>query len=301
MDTVALFKEYLHHLFSGRRSNARELIFAAHDRGYKASRLLATIIWPAMEQIDRLYRENHISRIVEHTATRVNRMIADQLQAVLNRKPKDGRRLVVLCGASEISELGAQIASDLFEEEGWSVWFVGSGVPNDEVLQFLGTVNPDLLMVYGSLPPEVPNVRKLIALVREVGVCSKMPIMVCGGIYNRVEDLAEEIKADLYATNVPQAMEMAAENPVRVPKSDKPEPGRRRKRRTKLAQSSQVRDFQSTEGGLVRAAEQDDAGDEADLDEDTEELDEAVEEAAEGLDVSAEEAAAAEDLTESEL
>lgn len=232
MQTVELFKEYLGHLFAGRRSNARELIFSAHDRGFGAERLLSLVIWPAMEQMDKLYRENHISRIVLQMGTRINRMIADQLQGVLNRKPKDGRRIVVMCGAEESAELGGQILSDLFESDGWSVWFIGSAIPNDEILPFLSKADPDIFLVYASLPPEVPEVRKLIALVREVGVCPQMQFMVCGGVYNRAEDLAEEIQADLFARTAREALQQSAEHPTREDKTTVLEPGRRRKRKS---------------------------------------------------------------------
>jgi methanogenic corrinoid protein MtbC1 len=235
METVELFKAYLEHLFAGERSRARELIFDAHDRGFGAERLLTLVIWPAMEQVDRLYREDRINRVSEHLATRINRMIADQLHAVLNRQPKDGRRLVVLCGANQQAELGGQITSDLFEMHGWSVWFVGSDVPNDEVVKFLNQIDPDLLMIYSSLPPEVPDIRRLIQLIREVGVCDQMQVMVCGGIYNRAEDLADEIRADLFAHDIREALEVVEENPQRIEREQKMEPGRRRKRKRKRA------------------------------------------------------------------
>lgn len=234
METIELFKQYLEQLFAGKRSGARELLFDTHDRGFGADRLLSQVIWPAMEQIDKLHREGHITQIVEHMATRINRMVADQLHSVLNRTPKNGRRIVIFCGADEAAELGAQISADLFEAEGWTVWFVGSGIANDDALRFLGDIEPDILYVYGSLPPEVPGVRKLIALIREVGVCQNMQVMVCGGVYGRVDELAEEIQADLFAKNIRQAITLTDENPSRVARDDKLEPGRRRKRKRKV-------------------------------------------------------------------
>ncbi len=234
METVELFKQYLEQLFAGKRTGARELLFDAHDRGYGADKLLTNIVWLAMEQIDKLHRQGHITTIVEHMATRINRMVADQLHSVLNRKPKDGRRIVIFCGDDEAGELGAQMSADLFEMEGWTVWFVGAGIANDDALRFLGDVEPDVLLIYGSLPSEVPNVRKLIALIREVGVCENMQVMVCGGVFSRVEELAEEIKADLYAKNIRHALELSERFPDRIPQDDVLEPGRRHKRKRKV-------------------------------------------------------------------
>ena len=231
MTTGDVFKQYLEHLFAGKRCEARQVVLAALDRGTPACKLLQGVIWPAMEQVQRLYREDRISLIVEHMATRINRMVADQLQGFLGRKPKTGKRVIVTCGDGEIEELGAQITGDLFEAEGWSVWFLGSGVPNDEILEFIGKTEPDILCIYGAMPAGVPNIRRLIETIRGVGVCDGMQVLVAGGVFNRAEGLADEVKADLYAPDVRSALQTVAEHPVRVPKPDVLEPGRRRKRK----------------------------------------------------------------------
>lgn len=235
MDIAETFAQYLEHLFAGKRCQARELIEATLDRGVSARKLIHQVIWPAMEQVDKLYRTGKVNRLMEHMATRINRMLADQLHGFLRREPKSGRRMVVTCGDGEPEELGAQITGDLFEAKGWSVWFLGSGVPNDEVLQFVGKISPDVLCVYGTQPVGVPNIRKLIDLIREVGVCEEMQILVVGGVFNRADGLADEIQADLFAKNVQEAMRTVDDHPVRVPKPDMPQSGRRRKRKRKTA------------------------------------------------------------------
>ena len=231
MTMAELLTQYLEHLFAGKRAEARELLIAAQDRGIQASRLLQTVIWPAMEQADRLYCNNQISSLTEHMAARINRMIADQLQGYLRREPKTGQRIVVTCGDGEVEELGAQITADIFEAEGWSVWFLGSGVANDEILEFIGKIGPDVLCIYGESGSGIANVRKLIDTIREVGVCDGMQILAVGGVFTRAEGLADEIRADLYARNVQEAIKTVEEHPVRIPRPDMPQPGRRRKRR----------------------------------------------------------------------
>ena len=231
MTTADLFTQYLEHLFAGKRCEARQMMLAAQDRGNPACKLLKNIIWPAMEQIDKLYRDNHISRATEHMATRINRMVADQLQGYLAREPKTGQRMIVTCGDGEIEELGAQITADLFEAQGWSVWFLGSGVPNDEVLALVGKLRPDVLCIYGTQPCGVPNIKRLIELIREIGVCADMQVLVTGGVFNRADGLSDEIKADLFAPTVSDALQVVADHPTRIPRPDIPQPGRRRKRR----------------------------------------------------------------------
>ncbi len=233
MTMAEVFRQYLEHLFNGKRAEAREFIIAAQDRGITASKLLQKVVWPAMEQIEKLYREHQIPTITEHMATRINRTIADQLQTMLRREPKSGKRMVVVCGEGESEELGAQMVADLFEAEGWSVWFLGSGVADDEVLEFVGTITPDILCLYGTKPAGVPGTRKLIEYIRSIEVCEEMQVLACGGVFNRAEGLADEVKADLFAPNIQKAIRIVADHPVRIPKPDMPEPGRRRKRKRK--------------------------------------------------------------------
>ncbi len=232
MEIAEVFAQYLEHLFQGKRCECRELIERTLDRGVSARKLLQLIIWPAMEEVDKLFRRGRISRLLEHMATRINRMIADQLQAHLARRPKSGMRMIVSCGDGEVEELGAQVTADLFEAEGWSVWFLGAGVPNDEVLQLLNRAKADVLCLYGTTSNAVPGVRRLVDTIRDIGAHDQMQILVVGGIFKRASGLDEEIRADLYAPDARNALKTVLEHPVRIPKPDLPQPGRRRKRKT---------------------------------------------------------------------
>ena len=245
MKLAELFADYLGHLFSGRRFEARELLLTAQDRGTPAEKLLMGVVWPAMEQIQHLYRNNDIPLIVEHMASRLNRVVADQLQVVLPHQMKTGKRMMIVCGEGENEELGAQIMADLFEADGWTVWFLGSGVPNDEILEFLSQVTPDLLTVYGSQPGGVPGIRQLIDLIHEVGICEEMQILLSGGVFNRADGLAEEIGADLFAHDVRSALELIRQHPEKAAEADGKPSGRRRKSKGSQGAKTKMR---SSEG-----------------------------------------------------
>ena len=231
MEIAEVFAQYLEHVFAGKRCQARELVQATLDRGVCARELIQLVVWPAMEQTQKLLRKGRIHLVQERMASRINRMIADQLQAHLARRPKNGMRLVVTCGSGENEELSAQMTADLFEGEGWSVWFLGSGVPNDEVLELLSKVKPDVLCVCGARAVEVPGMRRLIDMIREIGAHEQMQILVAGGVFNRASGLDGEIRADLFARDARRALKVVQEHPVRIPKPDLPQPGRRRKRK----------------------------------------------------------------------
>ncbi|HSU68388.1 MAG TPA: cobalamin-dependent protein [Tepidisphaeraceae bacterium] len=231
---------YVTPLLAGEREICRKVIDLAIARGIGADELLNRLIWPTMEHIQMLYREDHISVSSLNMATRLNRSLADQLCAKLTRKPSNGRNVLIFCGNDEPEELGGQICADLFEAEGYDVKFAGGGVPEDEILKLVGDFRPDVLIMFGTLPSGVPAVRKLIDYLRDVNSCPDMQIMCCGGIYKRAEGLAEEIGADLYAPDAATAVKVAGEHPTRKATVDQQTVGRTRRIRKAAARKAET-------------------------------------------------------------
>lgn len=236
MRKTTLFNCYLENLLEGKRQGCQTLVWEALERGNRPDSLYYDLLWPAMEQVDRLYRDDNINTAVEHMATRINRHLADQIQRDLERRQPNGKRLLITCANAENEELGAQMCTDLFEAAGWDVYFVGGGVPNDEVLSLVGKLRPHVMLVYGMAPKDVPGTRALIDLIRDVGANPTMNIMLSGGVFNRAEDLWKEINADLFAPTAKEALAVAKnaeprEPEIRIPGAPKK---RRRRRRPPL-------------------------------------------------------------------
>lgn len=238
--TTNLSQSYLEPLLAGDRDHCRKVIEQAMSVGVGARELLTRLIWPTMELLQELYREDRISIANLNLATRVNRTLTDQLTAQLSRQPSNGKKVLIFCGENEPEELGGQLCADLFECDGWTVRFAGGGVPEDEVLELIGEQRPNLLVMYGTLPSGVPAVRKLIDYLREVNSCPEMQVMCCGGIYRRAEGLAEEIGADLYAPDAATAVTEAAANPTVRATVDQQTVGRNRRIRKASARKALV-------------------------------------------------------------
>ena len=213
--STALSQSYLESLMSGDRVICRKLIEASLTTGKSAHSLLTELVWPAMELLQTLYREDRINSVTLNMATRLNRIITDQIAGQLEKKPSNDKTVLIFCGNAEPEELGGQITAELFEADGYSVRFAGGGVPHDEVLKLIGDLRPHLLVMFATLPSGIPDVRKLIDWLKEVNSCPEMQIMCCGGIYKRAEGLAEEIGADLYAADAAGAVEVANQNPMK--------------------------------------------------------------------------------------
>ena len=234
-----LSRVYLEPLLAGNRTACRSIIDKAIADGIPAYDLLTQLVWPTMERVQSLFRDDRITTTNLNLATRLNRSLTDQLTARLDRSEPNGRTALIFCGNAEPEELGGQLCADLFEVNGWTVRFAGGGVPDDEVLKLIGDERPDLLVMFGTLPSGVPAVRKLIDYLREVNSCPEMQVMCCGGIYKRAEGLADEIGADLYAPDAAQAVEVANTNRQKKATVDQQTVGRTRRIRKAEARKVQ--------------------------------------------------------------
>jgi methanogenic corrinoid protein MtbC1 len=235
-----LTQSYRQILLAGDRAACRQLIDQTLASGRTAHQLLTSLIWPAMELLQELYRDDRISISQLNLATRLNRSVTDQLVALLPRGESNGQTVLLLCGNDEPEELGGQICADLFESAGYTVRFAGGGIPNDEVLRMIGELRPNLLVLFGTLPSGMPAARKLIDYLREVNSCPQMQVMCCGGIYRRAQGLAEEIGADLFATDAAAAVEVARKNPTRKATVDQQTVGRTRRIRKAAARKAET-------------------------------------------------------------
>lgn len=226
---------YMQPLLAGRRAECFELVHEALQHGAAPEELLCDVIWPSMNQIQRLYDDDRINAAAEHLAARINRTVADQLQAHLPRGSQRGRRVLVACADAPGEELGGQVVADLCQADGWEVFFLGGGVPHDEILGMVGQLRPHVFVIYGAHPEAVANTRAMIERIRDIGVCPTMNIVVSGGIFNRADGLWQEIGADAFSPAPRGVLELANTLGPRTPGTPRVGIVKKRRRRRKNA------------------------------------------------------------------
>lgn len=229
MSREALIERFFNALISGSRQTSREVVDELLQADIPAKTILSQLFWPTLEHIQKLYRQDQLSDMAHHLSTRLLRNLADQMQLRLEQADRNSKSAMVICGPEESEELGAQMAADLLEADGYEVYFVGGGVANDEIVAQIGQLKNDILVVFGAVPSTVPFTRLLIDRLHDIGVCPKLQIVVGGGVFNRAEGLAEEIGADLWAATPLELCETLAANPDKRMDEDQRTVGRKRR------------------------------------------------------------------------
>jgi len=227
------FERYLEAILQGDRKRCRRIIEETLQNGIPANSVYMDVIWPMMVEVENLTREDRITSVQEHMATRINRTIVDQLQNKLPRKDLRNKKIVVCCAPDEMHELGAQVMADLFESDGWEVKFLGGGLTNEDIFTFTNETGPDVLLIYGTAAQQAPKIRKLIDTIKSINAWPNMKIMLSGGIFNRADGLWQEMGADLTAATAAEAVAVASYEPSEIPQPERTI--KRRRRRTQPA------------------------------------------------------------------
>lgn len=232
MSQEILIERLFDALTSGDRTASRAIVADSLAQGASPQRVITDLFWPTYQKVATFHRNDQLTTLSHHLATRLLRVLVDQTALRLDRQEAIGRSVFALCGPTDADELAAQMAVDLLEAAGFTTQFAGGGVAMDEILASVQTHKPDHLLIFASAPTDLPVIRSLIDRLNEIGACSQMngrlQVVVGGGVFNRADGLAEEIGADLWADSPGQLLHAMVNDPDRRAADDQRTVGRHR-------------------------------------------------------------------------
>ncbi|MFI4882969.1 MAG: B12-binding domain-containing protein, partial [Phycisphaerales bacterium JB064] len=227
MCTDALRERFFDVLVSGDRVEARQVVLRALETGDSAEELITELYWPTYERVEKLFRNDLLSKLGHHYATRLLRVLADQTAGLIQPAASNGRTIIAVCGPRDSDDLAGQLATDMLVSRGFTVHFGGGGIPNDELLAEIKLRDPSALLLFASGANDLPFIRELIDTIHEEDPDRNMQVAVGGGVFNRADGLAAEIGADLWGEDPLAVVEALIEEwDVRA----MPRPRRRRRK-----------------------------------------------------------------------
>lgn len=216
-------------LISGDRLATHDIIDQVIDSDGSAELIISNLLWPTLEKVQTLHRDDQISHLSFQYAVRLLNQMVNHMQPRLERREARGETVFVTCGDEQSEELAGQLACDLLEADGYRVFFAGGGVANDEIVAQLSELRAHRLVIFGAVASTVPQTRLLIDRVHAMGLYPELQIVVGGGVFTRAEGLAEEIGADLWASDPLELVETMAEFPTQCMTDTQRTVGRKRR------------------------------------------------------------------------
>ena len=209
-DFGRLADSYLRCLLGGNRASARELIFAALDRGMDARDIYLQVFQQSQIEVGRLWQTNQISVAQEHFCTaatlQIMTLVFGRVAASVQR---NGRRMVATCVGGDLHEVGIRIVSDFFELNGWDTYYLGADTPVADVVNAVCMNRAHVLAISATMTYHLAAVEKLILALRREPRCQSVRILVGGYPFNATPDLWRKVGADGFAADARQALDVA--------------------------------------------------------------------------------------------
>jgi methanogenic corrinoid protein MtbC1 len=109
---------------------------------------------------------------------------------------------MVIAGVpGELHHLGANMAADLLEANGWDVRFLGANVPERSVLSAIERHRPDVVGLSMTMLPHLPGLRQLVGSIRQA-FPNAPRIAVGGRAFLASATLWQDVGADVFAADV---------------------------------------------------------------------------------------------------
>ena len=179
-DPAALTARYLVAQLDGDRRGAIRLILEEGlGAGISVPDLYLRVIQPAQREIGRLWEENHLSVAEEHLATAISQLVLAHLYPCLPREPSNGRRVLIVCVAVEIHDMGTRVIADFFEMAGFEVRYLGANVPTDSLVAMAREHAPDFILLSATMSFHIPALRKTVGQLRQA--LGDGPTLAAGG------------------------------------------------------------------------------------------------------------------------
>lgn len=190
--------EFLTNLLLG---NHRECSAIAHrflNENNSVNDLYEKVMKVALYEVGKLWEQNQITVAAEHLATAITEGILNELFEQVISDKRVNKKVVLTCVESEKHQVGIKMVADVFEMNGWESFFLGTGIPVEELIRYLHEIKPDVLAISLSIYFNYQKFVKTISMVR--GDFPELFIIVGGQAFNHLsgEDLQKKYETLLF-------------------------------------------------------------------------------------------------------
>ena len=203
-------KAYLEALRQGSGRQADQVVEHSLDQGVTANQLYMDVFQPTAYEIGRLWQRNLFTVAQEHLATAIIERQMGQLHTFFRPKASRNRTLVLGSVAQELHRVGVRMVADFFEQDGWTVYYLGATTPASSFVGLARDVHADLIGVSVQMVFHLTQINEVMHELSQQGL-GGLPVIVGGMPFVQQSELYRSFNVRSSATNAELAVAQANE------------------------------------------------------------------------------------------
>ena len=160
------------------RNRCESLIEGALLNNLTPVQIFDSVISVAINRIGALWHNGSITIAHEHGASEIAQNLIDFVSDKTPHLSSNGLTAVVAGVEGEQHVLGAKFFSALLEVEGWTVHYLGSSLPSDDLVQYVVEKNVDAIVLTIVLPNNIDHAEQCL---KELQKLDSPPVVLVGG------------------------------------------------------------------------------------------------------------------------
>lgn len=174
----SVYLHYLSALLDGDKPTCRDIISGLINDKVDTKEIYEKFIQKSMYRVGELWDKCRLTIAEEHRASEITREILAFINVSRSKQISTNKSIVITCVQKELHELGPRIISDYFELKGWNSTYLGTNLPDKELLKFIKQRKPDLVGISNNF---YMNVTKLLELLDRIKSTFPEQKIIIGG------------------------------------------------------------------------------------------------------------------------
>lgn len=173
-----IYLHYLNALLEGDKKTCSKIVTGLIDNNICLKDIYVELFQRTMYRIGQLWEKERCSVAEEHMATRITESLLELTSLKCSNGNRCGKLAVITCVDKESHELGARMVAGFLEAKGWNTLFLGSNIPQNEIIELIRNRKPNLIGISNNF---YINITRLIKFVHQLRMeFPGLPIIVGG-------------------------------------------------------------------------------------------------------------------------
>ncbi|NBI05855.1 cobalamin-dependent protein [Senegalia massiliensis] len=188
---------------------ATNLLLELVSKNIKLEDIYHQIIEPSLVKVGDMWEKNELTVGEEHFFTEATKRIMSSIYSQYPIIEIKNLNALFFCAHGERHSIGIRMVSDILEQNGWKVYFLGTDLPIDSILSMIKNKKIDLIAISTTMDYNINSIKSMIKNIKLNCENKDIKFLVGGKPFNLDKTLVNFVGADGYAKNCKQVVKVA--------------------------------------------------------------------------------------------
>lgn len=145
MISEVYFLDYTNGLLQGDKEKCISIVEKLITEKTDIKDIYVALLQRSLYHVGKMWEQGQLSIADEHMGTEITKCLMNKYADKITANKKVGKTALITCVDKEFHEIGARMAADVFELNGWNTYFLGASTPTREIVKFIEIKKPDVV------------------------------------------------------------------------------------------------------------------------------------------------------------